>query len=367
MATFFERIRRAMQGSPQVTKNFESDVRAQLAFIADQGPSRELLKITEERTRTLEHLLLMAEQRASSLEQILSIVEKRSRTLEYLANQLSYADQYQIDFLQKFYLEAFPLITSADTAAPFNSKQAPKLKTEYPIAFDSHDHVSPDSTTEGVVRPTLFVQDCIRVLGDEIKSLDLGTGAAGIVLEFLMNGIVAVGVDGSDFCRRNKIGYWPLLPRNLFTCDITKPFSFLTTGDQTQIEFDVITMWEVLEHLAAESLEGLFQNITRHLSAQGYFIGSVSLVEYTDAQGNPYHVTLKPRRWWETEFKRYGLELLDEHPFIEKTFPRGNGPRYQDFHNYHQAPEDGFLFVARKALPLPPLAPRVRADIENEI
>jgi Methyltransferase domain len=360
MAKFFERIRRAIQGPPQVSTSFESDVRAQLAIIADRNSSCELLKLTEERTRTLEHLLLMAEQRARSLERILSIVEERSRTLEYLANQVGYANRYQIEFLHKFYVEAFPLITSADTAGPFNSNQVPQLETEYPIAFDSRDHVSPDSTTEGIVRPTLFVQDCIKVLGKEIKSLDLGTGAAGIVFEFLMNGVMAVGIDGSDFCRKNKIGYWPLLPGNLFTCDITKPFSFLTTGDQSQFKFDVITMWEVLEHLEADRLKALFQNVTRHLSTQGYFIGSVSLVEYNDAQGNPYHLTLKPREWWRTEFERFGLDLLDEHPFIEKTFPRGNGPRYQDFHNYHYVPEDGFFFVARKVQPLLPLAQQVK-------
>jgi hypothetical protein len=356
MATFFERLNRATQASPSVTEKFETDVKAQLAHLADENLWQELLKITEERTRTLEHMLLTAEQRASSLEHILSAVEERSRSLEYAINQLNYASQYQIDFIHKFYLETFPLTTGAKTLSSFPSRPVVKLETIYPIALDSHDHISPDSTVEGVVRPTLFVQDCIRILGTEMKGLDLGTGAAGIVFEFLMSGVMAIGVDGSNFCRQNKVGYWPLIPHHLFTCDITKPFSFINADSQTPIEFDVITMWEVLEHLEAVSLKELFKNITLHLSDQGYFIGSVSLIEYTDANGNPYHVTLKPRQWWKAEFERGGLDLLDDHPFIEKNFPRGNGPRYQDFHNYHQRPGDGFLLVARKSLPLLPTA-----------
>ena len=123
-------------------------------------------------------------------------------------------------------------------------------------------------------------------------------------------------------------------------------------------------MWEVLEHLDEKSLQGLFRNIEEHLDEGSYFIGSVSLIEYDDVHGNPYHVTLQPREWWQSRFEEHGLEMLEQHPFAEKFFPRGNGPRYQDFHNYHQVPEDGFLFVARKALPL---VPRVGADIENEI
>jgi hypothetical protein len=178
--------------------------------------------------------------------------------------------------------------------------------------------------------------------------LDLGTGAAGLVFEFAMNGVLAVGVDGSDFCRANRIGYWPLLPNNLFTCDITKPFSFVSRSTQAVTNFDVITMWEVLEHIAEQDLADLFVNVERHLDERGYFMGSISLLEYVDSTGSPYHVTLKPREWWKAKLQECGLVMLDTHPFNEKFFCRGNGPRFQDFHNYALNPNKGFFFVAQK-------------------
>jgi hypothetical protein len=222
------------------------------------------------------------------------------------------------------------------------------LETDYPIAADSHDHINPGSTSEGISRPTFFVQNCISVLGRDIKCLDLGSGAAGLVFEYVMNQVVAVGIDGSDFCRVNRIGYWPLLPNNLFTCDITKPFNFLLQDSQTHINFDVITMWEVLEHVAESDLPCLFSNIYRHMDEDSYFIGSVSFLEYSDSNGNEYHVTRKPRGWWEAKFIESGFVVLDIHPFNEKFFCRGNGPRFQDIHNYALNPNKGFLFVAQR-------------------
>lgn len=275
-------------------------------------------------------------------------VEERTRTLEYVARQSMFTVNHQIDFLQRLYVESMPRLLNLNNRPAFNAAGILELKTDYPIALSSNDHINPDSTTEGVSRPTLFVQNCIDVLGSNIKSLDLGTGAAGLVFEFAMNDVLAVGVDGSDFCRTNRIGYWPLLPHNLFTCDITKPFSFVSRDTQAVTNFDVITMWEVLEHIAEQDLAGLLVNIGRHLNERGYFIGSISLLEYVDSTGSPYHVTLKPRDWWKAKFIESGLVMLETHPFNEKLFCRGNGPRFQDFHNYALNPNEGFLFVAQK-------------------
>ena len=315
-----------------------------------------LVRTTEERSQTLEHLVCTVEERSRTLESqldaaliLVRTTEERSRTLEYQANQSIFAAHYHIDQLQKLYVETVPVVLGLNQRTAFNASRILKLKTNYPIAESSNDHISPDSTTEGISRPTFFVQNCISVLGQDIKCLDLGSGAAGLVYEYAMSQVLAIGVDGSDFCRVNRIGYWPLLPNNLFTCDITKPFSFLSRDTQTQIYFDVITMWEVLEHIAESDLPDLFNNISHHLCKHGYFIGSISLVEYLDCDGNPYHVTLKPRDWWKAKFIESGLVLLDTHPFNEKFFCRGNGPRFQDIHNYALNPNEGFWFVAQRA------------------
>jgi 2-polyprenyl-3-methyl-5-hydroxy-6-metoxy-1,4-benzoquinol methylase len=293
-------------------------------------------------------LTSLAEERSKTNFNLTSLAEERSRTLEYVLNQNLFTEQHQLDQLHKFYVEWMTTVVDLNQKAAFNASSILELQTDYPVAIESYDHISPGSTTEGVSRPTLFVKNCISILGKDIKCLDLGTGAAGLIYEYAMSGVLAVGIDGSDFCRINEIGYWPLLPNNLFNCDITKPFSFLSRDTKTQIGFDVITMWEVLEHIAESDLPNLFSNINRHLVQHGYFIGSISFIEYMDSVGNKYHVTLKPRNWWKEKFFEGGLTMLDTHPFNEKFFCRGNGPRFQDIHNYELNPREGFLFVAQK-------------------
>ena len=309
-----------------------------------------LVLTIEERSRTLEFMLVESEKRAQSTDHRVSVIEQRSNTLEYIARQTLFALTHQEQQFHKLYIEAIPALLQLHKQPAFNALNVMHLETCHPIAIGSNDHLSPDSTTEGVARPTLFVQDCLRVLGSEMKSLDLGTGGAGLVYEFAMNQVLAVGIDGSDFCRVNKIGYWPLLPNNLFTCDITKRFRFLSRESETPLTFELITSWEVLEHIAEEDLPGLFENIGAHIGKGGYFIGSISRVEYLDKAGVPYHVTLQTREWWKRKFSESNLIMLENHPFYESFFCRGNGPRFQDHHNYSLHPEDGFLFVAQSLL-----------------
>lgn len=317
----------------KVTEERSKTIEAQL------NDSLILMRITEERSRTLEAQL------NDSLT-LMRTMEERSRTLEYQANQSLFAATYQVNLLQKWYVESMEERGSlADTLAVAGVHSI-RLETSHPIAFMSNDHLVPDSTSEGVTRPTAFVTHCIDVLGSDIRCLDLGVGAAGLVFEYVVNGLVAIGIDGSDYCRKNRIGYWPVLPNNLYTCDITHPFIF-RSPDGDRVTFNLITMWEVLEHILESDLSILLNNVKEHLGGNGYFVGSISLVEYFDISGAAYHVTLKPKLWWSEKFRENGMMLLDEHPFNTSLFCRGNGPRFQDFHNYSMDPGSGFHFVAR--------------------
>jgi len=276
---------------------------------------------------------------------LLRIVEERSRTLEYLSSQALFTANYQVDMQQKWYVESMPEILRLSESASVAAARSIRLETNHPIAVMSHDHVAPDSTSEGIARPTIFVRHCIDILGKDVQCLDLGVGAAALVFEYVMNGLVAIGLDGSDYCQKNGIGFWSLIPNNLRTCDITRPFWLKRAGEN--IKFNLITSWEVLEHIAECDVPSVLQNVQGHLAPDGYFLGSISLVEYADASGVPYHVTLRPKSWWRDKFQECGLLMLEDHPFNERLFCRGNGPRFQDFHNYFGNPDDGFHFVAR--------------------
>ncbi|MES2832655.1 MAG: methyltransferase domain-containing protein [Pseudomonadota bacterium] len=303
-----------------------------------------LLRYTEERTRTNEALI-----RESLI--LVHATERRSQTLQFQGARMLDESSYQIDMLRKWYIESMPATLKLEQQSAFAKVHDIKIATDHPIALTSNDHLEPDSTTEGLVRPTQFVRHCIDVLGPDIRCLELGAGAAGLLFEYIQNGLVAIGIDGSDYCKKNRIGYWPLIPGNLFTCDLTHPFRFHREADSETMKFNLITAWEVFEHIAEADLSQTLANVATHLEPEGYFIGSISMIEYLDKNGRPYHVTLKPRTWWKEKFEKEGLYIVDDHPFNARLFCRGNGPRFQDFHNYFNQPEDGFHFAARKVSP----------------
>jgi len=155
-----------------------------------------------------------------------------------------------------------------------------KLETKNPIAFESPDHLIPWGTSRDnstnkkfvtVMRNRILRENPNTTLG----SLDLGCSGGQLVADFRSFGWMAVGLEGSDFSLKHKRANWPALAgKNLFTCDVTKPFK-LTTQDKPA-QFNLVTMWEVLEHIPTPDLPQLFSNITAHLAPGGYFIASTT-------------------------------------------------------------------------------------------
>lgn len=297
------------------------------------GLEQALSEARDHARATNQRMMFIERQLQDTLE-LLRFTEERSRSQHWHALQSQYALEYQREFLHNWYLES---------RQP--KKDGVSLQTEYPLATSSADHQWPDSTVEGVQRPISFVAHCREVVGSGLRLLDLGTGSGGLIYEASMQGLLAVGLDGSDHCRRHRIGYWPLLPDHLLTCDITQPFSLSSHGEP--LRFEVVTAWEVLEHIPEDGIPGLLANVRKNMSGEGWFMGSVSLLEYNSPSGEPYHITLKAPEWWREQFKQAGLEWVQDHPFDTTLFCRGNGPRFQDFHNYLQNPNEGFHFVAR--------------------
>jgi 2-polyprenyl-3-methyl-5-hydroxy-6-metoxy-1,4-benzoquinol methylase len=105
--------------------------------------------------------------------------------------------------------------------------------------------------------------------------MDLGCSGGLLVHDFLNRGHFSVGLEGSDFSLKNKRAQWPAIGEtNLFTCDISKPF--LVVNDNKQVLFDVITAWEVIEHIHPNDLPQFFLNVNNHLKSNGYFLGTIS-------------------------------------------------------------------------------------------
>ncbi len=220
------------------------------------------------------------------------------------------------------------------------------LRTEHPVAATSADHLHPRGTANDDTRHPRFVTASERQFGrTPIRHLDLGCAGAGLVWDFLLAGHASYGIEGSDYPSRTRRAYWRVIPDHLFTADVTQPFDVLDGADKPQV-FDVITAWEVLEHIPEVAIDGLFGNIARHLAPGGIFVASVATFPDEDkASGAVWHVTIRPREWWLTRAARHGLRPIEGHAFGHADFPRGSGnPRMPDW-NASLNPEHGFHIV----------------------
>lgn len=220
------------------------------------------------------------------------------------------------------------------------------LSTDNPLAGASADHLHPRGTANDDTRHPRFVRACEKHFKGSIRHLDIGCAGGGLVWDFLLSGHRSVGLEGSDFPLVNQKAYWRVIPDNLFIADATKPYRFYDS-DEAPAKFDVITAWEVLEHIPEKSLPGFLQNICDHLTPNGVFVCSIATFPDEDpSTGTVWHVTVKPRDWWEPVFAQNGLEVM-EGMFAHRDFVRGSGnPRAHDWDGAEN-PELGFHLVTR--------------------
>lgn len=185
------------------------------------------------------------------------------------------------------------------------------LITNHPIAYESPDHLYPWGTKQDNSTNSNFVEEINNYFNQgPFNFLDLGCSGGQLVIDMknLHPNNIAVGLEGSDYSVKHKRANWPKYHnQNLFTCDITEPFH--VKKDNNNIKFDLITAWEVLEHIAPEQLDGLFQNIYNNLSENGIFAGSINMGS-DKPDGVELHLTRERPPFWEEVFNRNNLEMV---------------------------------------------------------
>lgn len=195
------------------------------------------------------------------------------------------------------------------------------LKTDHPVAFRSLDHLALVNYKQGAPfinnsRSTDFnqqLQDWLKCHSSR-SVLDIGCAGGGMVHDMLEMGIDAVGLEGSDYCLKNQVREWPLIPGNLFTCDVTNPFTLFKDGVAHQ--FDVVTAWEFMEHIEEVDLPGVMQNINNHTRLGSLFICSIA--EFSSlVDGVDMHRTIHNRKWWKDVFFHFGWQ---EDPVADLQF-----------------------------------------------
>ena len=198
------------------------------------------------------------------------------------------------------------------------------LKTDHPIAYDSPDHIFPwgtkndNSTNEGFIEETL---DFWKQRGkDKVNFLDLGCSGGQLVIDYINKGHLGVGLEGSDYSVTHKRANWPkYYNNNLFTCDVTKKYELFENSEP--IKFDIISAWEVIEHIKPDDQKSFFTHISNNLNTGGFFCGSISMnVEILE--GHTLHQTVWNEKTWYENFPEIleGTDLeLYQYPFKNKV------------------------------------------------
>jgi SAM-dependent methyltransferase len=212
------------------------------------------------------------------------------------------------------------------------------VKAEREVAYESPDHLCPWGTRRDNSKNRRFNFKLERLFQNITKTpsvLDLGCSGGGFVKTCVDDGWLAVGIEGSNYSKIHKRAEWLSIPGFLFTCDITGEFEILLTNNEgvRRITFDVVTAWDVIEHIAEENLPKVAENAKKHLSPHGLWILSVSPNEEV-INGVRLHQSVHPKEWWIENFVQLGFEHLEEYVrYFNTQFIRG--PKYEAPGSFH--------------------------------
>lgn len=212
------------------------------------------------------------------------------------------------------------------------------VTAEREVAYDSPDHLMPWGTRADNSRNPRFNEKLYYLhpkRENYMTLLDLGCSGGGFVKECLDDGCLAVGLEGSDFSKKYRRAEWATIPDFLFTCDITRDFEVMlqTDGKKERIAFDIITAWEVMEHIKTEDISRVAENIKKHMKPSSLWIMSVSPNEET-LNGVTLHQTVQPKEWWIEKFKTLGLSHIERYnDYFNTQYIRG--PKYRAPGSFH--------------------------------
>lgn len=201
------------------------------------------------------------------------------------------------------------------------------VEAERGVAIASADHQAPWGTRLDNSRNLRFNAKLNRLFhGHSLRILDLGCAGGGFVEDCVDQGHRAIGLEGSDYSKKMGRAAWRSIPEALFTCDISRPFK-VVAGDRDNptepVLFDVVTCWEVLEHLAEADLVTVCDNVRRHLKETGLWIVSISPSSDV-CHGIELHQTVHPKPWWVAFFQKNGFVALAPHcRYFNTQFVRG--------------------------------------------
>jgi 2-polyprenyl-3-methyl-5-hydroxy-6-metoxy-1,4-benzoquinol methylase len=180
------------------------------------------------------------------------------------------------------------------------------IKTKYPVAYDSKDHINPYGCVQDNNTNNNYIDEIKNYFKNkQLKILDIGCAGGQLMIDHHNKGDLAVGLEGSSNAinGKGKNNWYEFKDKILFLCDASRPYSIEL--NKQKIKFDFIQSWEVIEHIPGDRLNIFFTNIKNHLDYNGLFCGSIATTPCSS--GN--HVSLLPLEDWVKKFKENGLEM----------------------------------------------------------
>jgi cyclopropane fatty-acyl-phospholipid synthase-like methyltransferase len=196
-----------------------------------------------------------------------------------------------------------------------------ELITEFPVAWKSPDHLVPTGTKNDNNTNTGYIEEVENLFNKQkINVMDLGCAGGQLIVDFANRGHLAVGVEGSDYNIKHQLHNWPEYHKKvLFTADLTKPYKVLDENGE-QVKFDLISAWEVIEHISWSNLDIFFENMFSNLKDDGIFVGSINTgPDIREENGKLIflHQTVFPEEFWKTHIlNKY---LVEAYPFKNRV------------------------------------------------
>lgn len=205
--------------------------------------------------------------------------------------------------------------------------------TNKPIAYDSPDHIMPYGVKYNNSSNKNFNNKLYKLFDNQkLLITDWGCAGGAFIKDCIDDGHFAIGLEGSDYRKNNNLPEWNSIPNNLFTCDISSKFEI--QNNNNLLKFDVITLWEVMEHILEKDLHQLLLNIKNHLKKNGLVIMSINVaseahkaqMHSNDFGPGKHHQNIQSIEWWDNKFKEYGFELNEKlKQYFKPDWIRGPG------------------------------------------
>jgi len=209
-----------------------------------------------------------------------------------------------------------------------------KVLTDYPVALDSTDHLYPfgtlkdnsvDSDTYDRDKVFAFITEVKEYFcRDKITALDIGCAGGQSTADLRSLGDSAIGIEGSDHSVINKRGAWPDGYNDfLFLCDAKKPYR-VEDKEGGKVCFNLITAWEIVEHIREDDFDMFFGNITAHMNKDSIFIASIStkpcFMSMLNGQELPQpwpalHESVFSEEKWKNEVLKRYFSKIEDYPF----------------------------------------------------